>query len=741
MGLHQFPGEGNDPLPDLPNLILALQLAAKGMFVFPCLGKQPALTLRWRNASTCEEPAVRKLWAVWPMGVPAIDLGKSKLFVPDCDLDGMGHDVRDGWAWLVGYCPEAHREALQCVPGSITPSGGRHPIFRNVEPALGNGRGSLPAKNVANIDPKGDGGYVIAPGADTSPWGGGVYHQIGDLMDIPPLPDWLRDLMAPRKPWEREKAKPSGNGRAEPAEVPDDRKSAWGEAALEAIAAELTAAQKGELHNTANLCGFKAGQLVGGGCLSKDEACARLEAAALAGNFPAGDRALGSNGTIMRAIEDGTRSPRRPGDKDDIGGVVINLGERKRREEWAPGAEQAQSRWCRHGEEETDVVHKWLIEGLLPESGVVMLSGQPKKGKSITALDMFGSIATTLDFIDYKVTCRGGVLFLALPTEGADDIAIRLRALIEGKLRKAAADLAEPLPEGFLDKLPISWLREGQNDFSLQDKISIEKLIADIEAESAWMLKNRGVPVRLIVVDALEAAAKFSKGYPANEAKAVMAILELISMRTKTCVMALDHFGKDEEQGPLGSIHKSSGAKIIYCIRGNTFSIYQSRITKSGPETARKFKLRTVKFSDGGSSFCIDWKPHGKFEGEAGGEDDPIIGGMVAAGKARRDAEARWPKPLRAFRRAMQEVMEHGLERRPAHDKPMVRSVTLEAVRTRFQASKIGDSQEAIRKAFARALDRVDAELLVLKFNIDGVDYLYFANKEDDATKKVKIPD
>ena len=134
---------------------------------------------------------------------------------------------------------------------------------------------------------------------------------------------------------EREKAKPSGNGRAEPAEVPDDRKSAWGEAALEAIAAELTAAQKGELHNTANLCGFRAGQLRGRRLSIKGRG---LRASRRPLPWQETSRpATGRWGLTARSCchrKMGRRSPRRPGDKDDIGGVVINLGERKRREEW-----------------------------------------------------------------------------------------------------------------------------------------------------------------------------------------------------------------------------------------------------------------------------------------------------------------------------------------------------------------------------------------------------------------------
>ena len=82
--------------------------------------------------------------------------------------------------------------------------------------------------------------------------------------------------------------------------------------------------------------------------------------------------------------------------------------------------------------------------------------------------------------------------------------------------------------------------------------------------------------------------------------------------------------------------------------------------------------------------------------------------------------------------------MEHGLER-AAGARQAYGPVSYFGGRADAVSGKQDRRQpEAIRKAFARALDRVDAELLVLKFNIDGVDYPYFANKEDDATKRLK---
>jgi RecA-family ATPase len=196
----------------------------------------------------------------------------------------------------------------------------------------------------------------------------------------------------------------------------------------------------------------------------------------------------------------------------------------------------------------------------LPEVGVVLLSGQPKRGKSIVALDICGSVMTGLDAVTRKVTRRGGVLFVALPTEGNDEVPIRLRGLVEGKLRTEAVDA----PAGYLDKLPFAWLREGENDINLQDKASVSKVLADIDEAADHIRVQYGLPLALIVIDALEAAGKFGDGYKSNEAKRVMTVCDQIAAHAKCCILVLDHFGKDEDQGTLGSIHKEGGVKLFF---------------------------------------------------------------------------------------------------------------------------------------------------------------------------------
>jgi hypothetical protein len=80
----------------------------------------------------------------------------------------------------------------------------------------------------------------------------------------------------------------------------------------------------GTRNETANLCAFRIGQLVGGGCLTEREAYAALANAALGWGIKANDKALGPRGTIMRAIQAGAREPCSP--PPDPSNIIVLKG-------------------------------------------------------------------------------------------------------------------------------------------------------------------------------------------------------------------------------------------------------------------------------------------------------------------------------------------------------------------------------------------------------------------------------
>jgi hypothetical protein len=287
------------------NLDAALDLARAGAFVFPCQSagpnkKQPCRGVYWKSVSTRDERAIRSMWDRYPDAVPGIDLAKSGMLVIDCD-----RKLNDGVAWLTEHAAKFD-DALDDCPITDTPSTGRHHFYKNVTPPLGNGRGQLPPKKEADVDVRGEGGFVIGPGA-TFTDGTGAYVGHGSILDVKEPPEWLRALLSPR-------TQPSPTLaitiKAEP--VSDARMAAYGETALQELLADLASAPQGSRNEEANRIAFRVGQLVGGGCLTRSAALSSLEQTALGWGIPANDKALGPRGTIARALSAGEKEPRGP---------------------------------------------------------------------------------------------------------------------------------------------------------------------------------------------------------------------------------------------------------------------------------------------------------------------------------------------------------------------------------------------------------------------------------------------
>lgn len=143
----------------------ALQLAAEGMHIFPCLplSKKPAIKA-WEQNATTEIGQIDAWWGQNENFNPAIACGPSNIWVIDED---PGADVE---AILGSISTRTH----------TTPRGGRHFIFR--------GEGPTTASKLApHVDTRGRGGYVLGPGA-TLPNG---CYGTSDLQQTQPLPTEL----------------------------------------------------------------------------------------------------------------------------------------------------------------------------------------------------------------------------------------------------------------------------------------------------------------------------------------------------------------------------------------------------------------------------------------------------------------------------------------------------------------------------------------------------------------------
>lgn len=171
----------DNPITNNDNLQAALDLAKAGIAIFPARAenKRPHVK-EWQTVATIESAQIRRWWKKWPDAMPATPTGRRNgVAVLDIDLK----DGKNGGAALRALGLDLDTLSPCTV---ATPSGGQHLYFRWPE-GMGNSAAGLPA----GVDVRGQGGYVIAPGATN---GRGCYRHLGGALtgDLPIWPDALR---------------------------------------------------------------------------------------------------------------------------------------------------------------------------------------------------------------------------------------------------------------------------------------------------------------------------------------------------------------------------------------------------------------------------------------------------------------------------------------------------------------------------------------------------------------------
>jgi AAA domain/RepB DNA-primase N-terminal domain len=266
-------------------------------------------------------------------------------------------------------------------------------------------------------------------------------------------------------------------------------------------------------------------------------------------------------------------------------------------------SEFANLRW--HGEGEQLVTPQWLIKNLLPETGVALLSGQWGTGKTFIALDAAVSVMIGAQFATYRCKRPGGVLYIA--AEGGSQIPIRLTEILREKhpLHKG------PLPFAWLDYCPP--FTPGAGEVGMLQ-------FAEEAARRMW--EKHGVPLVLIIIDTLAAAARFKDENAAAEVQQAMDVLNTISRATGSLVMAVDHFGKAADTGTRGSSAKEASADaVIACLaeRTNSGTISNTRIAvrklragATGAETTFTLSVLPMGVDEDGdpmSTCVVAWSP------------------------------------------------------------------------------------------------------------------------------------
>ena len=244
-------------------------------------------------------------------------------------------------------------------------------------------------------------------------------------------------------------------------------------------------------------------------------------------------------------------------------GAGSQQGQQQGRQQSPPGAGQASQQspqlfelfW--HGKEYNRELRSWLVKGLILETGQGLASGQWGTAKTFTVLDLAASVMTITPFAGREVARQGGVLFVA--AEGAYEIPIRLKGVVEEKLRPAA--LASGTVD--LENLPFAWIEDCPN---LQDNGDFNRLVETAKQAAQNIRDQFDLPLVLIVIDTLSAAGNFKDANDAAEGQRIMNRLGELSRQTGAFVLAVDHFGKAVETGTRGSSAKEAAADVVLAL-------------------------------------------------------------------------------------------------------------------------------------------------------------------------------
>ncbi|CAA2157064.1 hypothetical protein MBRA_02482 [Methylobacterium brachiatum] len=364
-------------------------------------------------------------------------------------------------------------------------------------------------------------------------------------------------------------------------------------------------------------------------------------------------------------------------------------------------------RW--HGDADPYADRAWLVRDLVFETGTGLISGQWGSGKTFGALDLSASVMTGLPFVGRKVSRKGGVLFIA--PEGAFEIPIRLRGLVQGKLGEVSGG-----------RLPFAWVDECPR---LLDPSALGDLAAVARHAAERMRSEFDLPLALIVIDTIAAGAGFDDENSSAEGQKLMNALAALSRLTGAFVMGVDHFGKAVESGTRGTSAKEAGADVVLAMLGQR--------DDTGHVSNTRMAVR--KLRGGRSGYAIPYKLDALQVGE-NLDGDPVTTCVVTWGDTGEPTVAAKPKlkwPNLAFRDAVLNALaNHGQDAWPfPAEGARVRAITVAQLRSEFMASypAADDTKtDTKRKAFTRALEAAASKKLIICRELKCEDHLWLAS-------------
>jgi len=375
-----------------------------------------------------------------------------------------------------------------------------------------------------------------------------------------------------------------------------------------------------------------------------------------------------------------------------------------------------------HGDVSPVDSRPYLVEGLIPEEGCGLISGQWGSYKTFNALELAHCVMTGRPYLGFNIRRPGGVLFFAF--EAPSEIAVRLQGALDHKgdkrFERAAFAWHVSLP------VPLTHPRAADIIITMAEPIA-----ARLKAEF-------NLPLSLIVIDTLVRGADYQREGQDNDVATthrVMMTMARAGSALHCFVFGIDHYGKDASVGTRGSSVKEGDADVILaCLvdrnepgKASNFRL-ALRKRRSGPNgeefpfRARVVEIGTNKYGGPETSVVIDF-----------GEDPNAPPKPIA------DDDWGKAKSVLHLRKVVMSLMaDHGEAIHPFPDGKPVQALKLDLVETEFlrsyPISDKGDGrpQNTKRAAFKRALG--DASIrkgVITTREIHGVTWVWLSSRTD----------
>jgi hypothetical protein len=522
------------------NLAVALELAAAGIPIFPAgvfqrgstkWQKRPLID-EWQKSATTDREQIRQWWRRYPSAVPGIWCGHPDLnfIMLDPDRHG-GPDGVEAFAQLI--CDEIGE--LPPHPTTQTAGGGYHHIFRQPDGTpIGNTPGNLPA----GIDVRGQGGWFVAPGAvrrDGAAW--------RTLDGTPPLAQAFRDVAIP-KLCDRLAAiirtPKSGNGAATVnAEVPTNptppapdiwqqqataRERAFAAAALDNLAAELTATAPGQRNRKLYDCTFRMATMIARRWIDRATVADALWQASERNGLATDDGADSVQATLASGFKDGTACPHPDLEDRDERPTADKPNADKPNAERVNANQSATLRMITADELEMRGI-EWLWPGRFALGKIGLVAGLPDYGKGQIAAFLAAAVTAALELPCGEGTApQGHVIWFNAEDDARDTVKPRLVA--------AGADLKR-----------VHFVNGTHRD-------GVDKtfnLIADLPLlrEAIKKIGN----VALVIIDPVSAYLGIGKvdTRSQSDVRGVLTPLKELAEQTGAAVIGICHFNKKSD--------------------------------------------------------------------------------------------------------------------------------------------------------------------------------------------------